>query len=70
MRCHLLNKLRITEHQIASNMAKTIDTHSKGTINNSLVQARMKIKMDKQTDNSLQSHKAQIHYRKKIFINY
>jgi hypothetical protein len=41
IRSYLLNKLTTTKHQIASRIVTAIDSNSKDTLNNSLVQAEL-----------------------------
>ncbi len=44
IREHLLNKTTVTEHQIASRIAKTIDPNTNDTTNDPLVQLRLRQK--------------------------
>jgi hypothetical protein len=56
IRNHLLNKTTVTEHQIASRIAKTIDPHTIDTIDDPLVQIRLR-QRSKWIDNLI------IHYK-------
>jgi len=56
VREHLLNKTTVTEHQIASRIAKTIDPNTNDTTDDPLVQLRIRQKW-KWVDNLI------IHYK-------
>ncbi len=71
IRCILLNKPTISEYQIASRIAKTINIDSEEEVDNLLVKARLR--KQAKFDNNLiihYTHEKQLQSNKKIFINY
>jgi hypothetical protein len=68
---YLLNKLTITEHQIASRIATKIDQSSKDFVDNALVSAQLN-KNSKWINNLIihYTHEQRLEGLKKILINY